>query len=115
RQQHDPEPPQPGRPWPADAADALGEPQHRLAEHERDEQIERVGAERPGDQAQSQRLCRKKATRPRIVTIISATIAQNASALPKPGKWTFIPKIPEISVSGSRMTLNTVSRRRTSF
>ena len=37
---------------------------------------------------------------PMIVASITPTIVQNASGLEKPGKSTFMPKMPEISVSG---------------
>ena len=42
-------------------------------------------------------------------------IVQNAQTVPKPGKWTFMPKKPVISVSGSRITEKTVRIRRMSF
>ena len=38
---------------------------------------------------------------PTITTTISATITQNAAWVSKPGNSTFMPKMPEISVSGS--------------
>ena len=44
-----------------------------------------------------------------------AKITQNAHAVSKPGKCTFIPKKPVISVSGSSTTEKTVRMRRTSF
>ncbi|MEN3311733.1 MAG: hypothetical protein V7645_1062 [Actinomycetota bacterium] len=52
---------------------------------------------------------------PMITVTISPTIAQNAAWVCSPGKRTFIPKIPEMSVSGSRITENTVRIRKTSF
>ena len=42
-------------------------------------------------------------------------MAHHAAAVAKPGKCTFIPKIPVINVIGSRITLTTVSTRRMSF
>ena len=44
-----------------------------------------------------------------------AKITQNAHAVSKPGKCTFIPKKPVISVSGSSTTEKTVRMRSTSF
>ncbi len=52
---------------------------------------------------------------PTSATAMKAKIDQNAQAVSKPGKWTFMPKKPVISVSGSRITENTVSTRKTSF
>ena len=58
---------------------------------------------------------RKKPNIPAIVTSINPITTQNAVVEFSPGKTTFIPKIPEISVSGSTMTLKMVSTRSTSF
>ena len=48
-------------------------------------------------------------------TTIRPMITQNASTTARPGRATFMPQMPEISVSGSRITLNAVSTRSTSF
>src|SRR5437764_3949553 len=64
---------------------------------------------------QSQRLSRKNASRPTSATTMPAKITQNAHTVSKPGKCTFIPKKPVISVNGSSTTENTVRTRSTSF
>ena len=46
---------------------------------------------------------------------IPARMTQKASGPPSPGKSTFIPNKPVITVSGSIVTLMIVSSRRTSF
>ena len=56
----------------------------------------------------NQRLRRKNASIPTSAAAMKPKIVQKASAVPKPGKCTFIPKKPVISVSGSRITENTV-------
>ena len=65
--------------------------------------------------AQIQRFQRKKPSRPAPTATIAPTMIQKATADPKPGKSTFIPKTLATRVSGSRMALKTVSTRRTSF
>jgi hypothetical protein len=64
---------------------------------------------------QSQRLYLKNPIIPMITPIIRPTTIQKAARVFSPGKSTFMPKIPEISVSGSRITENTVRMRKTSF
>ena len=63
----------------------------------------------------SQRLSRKNASSAISEPAMPAKITQNAQTLPKPGKCTFIPKKPVISVSGSSTTEKTVRMRSTSF
>src|SRR5215203_4596205 len=65
--------------------------------------------------AQSQRLSRKNAVSASARPSMKPTIPQKAAPVSKPGKWTFMPKMPVISVSGRRITVTTVSTRRTSF
>ena len=58
--------------------------------------------------AYSQRLSGRTRPCPELATS-SARMIQNASCVPSPGKRTFIPKTPVISVSGSTVTLKIVS------
>src|SRR5215204_6277687 len=58
---------------------------------------------------------RSLSTQPIRLTTIPARIAQKAVDDANPGKWTFMPKKPVMSVSGSRTTLKMVRMRSTSF
>src|SRR5207248_3812409 len=64
---------------------------------------------------QNQRFARKNAISETEIAIIDPQMIQNARAVPKPGKRTFIPNRPVISVSGSRITLTSVSTSRIRF
>src|SRR5215211_6713108 len=79
-----------------------------------DEKLAQTSGKR-GGRRHSQRFARKKPSRPISIAATTATITQNACAVPSPGNATFIPNMPVMTVILRSTTLKTVSTRRTWF